>query len=121
MNTRSVAGMFLAAMVMLPIVGLAEQSVPVSSPPTSGKLDHVMVQIGGRFCEYFPQRVEAVLRGFHPVQLVEFLNDHGTVLVQYDSERVSPGQLVASVEGAISSGIGCRAWLDRGGRQSEGS
>ncbi|MBM4126441.1 MAG: hypothetical protein FJ247_03700 [Nitrospira sp.] len=120
MNTRDVTGVLLSIMVMLPAVGLAEQVVPVPSAPISGNLGQVIVQIGGRFCEYLPHRVEAALREYHPVDQIKFLNDHGTVLVQYDRARTSPEQLIASVEGAISSGIGCRAWVDRGGRHSEG-
>lgn len=121
MTMQSIRGMLVAVVVLFPAVSGADYAERLSSTRTPAKVDQVIVQIGGRFCEYLPQRVEAVLYGFHPVQQVEFLNDHGTLLVQYDSERVSPAQLVASVEGAVSSGIGCRAWVDRGGRSLKGS
>ena len=75
----------------------------------------VIVQIGGRFCEYHRDEVEGALRRFPAVQAVEFLNDHGTVLVRYRSDGVPPVQLAASVEQALASGIGCKAWVDRGG------
>ncbi len=75
----------------------------------------VIVQIGGRFCEYHRDEVEGALRGFPTVQSVEFLNDRGTVLVRYQTDGASPGQLAASVEQALASGIGCKAWVDRGG------
>ena len=75
----------------------------------------VIVQIGGRFCEYHRDEVEGTLRRFPAVQAVEFLNDHGTVLVRYRSGGVPPVQLAASVEQALASGIGCKAWVDRGG------
>ena len=121
MNIQSIRGILLTTLMLLPAMSIAESSVQFSSTPTSEKVGQVIVQIGGRFCEYLPRRVEAALFGFHPVHQVEFLNDHGTLLVQYDRDRVSPAQLVASVEGAISSGIGCRAWVDRGNRPPKGS
>jgi len=121
MNSQSVRGMLVATMILLPSVSGAELSALRSTTPASQHVGQVLVQIGGRFCEYLPRRVEEALFEFHPVHQVEFLNDHGTVLVQYDSDRVSPAQLVASVEGAISSGIGCRAWVDRGNRPLSGS
>jgi hypothetical protein len=78
-------------------------------------LNQVIVQIGGRFCEYHREEVEGALRRFTTVQAVEFLNDHGTVLVRYQPDGVPPVQFAASVEQALVSGIGCKAWVDRGG------
>ena len=78
-------------------------------------LNQVILQIGGRFCEYHREEVEGALRRFSTVQAVEFLNDHGTVLVRSQPDGVPPGQLAASVEQALASGIGCKAWVDRGG------
>jgi len=121
MNNQSIRGMLVAIMILLPSVSGAEPSALHSSTPASKNVGQVIVQIGGRFCEYQPRRVEAALFGFHPVHQVEFLNDHGTLLIRYDIGRVVPEQLVASIEGAISSGIGCRAWVDRGHRPLSGS
>lgn len=78
-------------------------------------VSQVIVQIGGRFCEYHRDEVEGALRRFPTVQAVEFLNDHGTVLVRYQPGGAPPVQLAASVEQALASGIGCKAWVDRGG------
>ncbi|SPP63734.1 hypothetical protein [Nitrospira lenta] len=78
-------------------------------------LNQVILQIGGRFCEYHREEVEGALRRFSMVHAVEFLNDHGTVLVRYQSDGVPPMQLAMSVEQALASGIGCKAWVDRGG------
>ncbi|MEQ1794519.1 MAG: hypothetical protein ABL970_10045, partial [Nitrospira sp.] len=61
----------------------------------------VIVQIGGRFCEYHREDVEGALRRYPVVQQVEFLNDHGTVLVRYRTETVPPTQLAESVERAL--------------------
>lgn len=78
-------------------------------------ISQVIVQIGGRFCEYHREEVEGALRRVSTVQAVEFLNDHGTVLVRSQPDGVPPVQLAASVELALASGIGCKAWVDRGG------
>ena len=90
----------------------APQSVPM---PEEASVSQVIVQIGGRFCEYHREEVEGALRRFPTVRVVEFLNDHGTVLVRYLPDGVPPVQLAASVEQALASGIGCKAWVDRGG------
>ena len=94
--------------------GEGPQSEPVPEREALA-LNQVIVQIGGRFCEYHRDEVEGALRRFSTVQAVEFLNDHGTVLVRYQSDGVPPVQLAASVEQALASGIGCKAWVDRGG------
>jgi hypothetical protein len=92
--------------------GPQSATVPV---PEDVSVSQVIVQIGGRFCEYHREEVEGALRRFPTVQAVEFLNDHGTVLVRYQPDGVPPVQLAASVEQALASGIGCKAWVDRGG------
>lgn len=94
--------------------GETSQSATVSEQEAVA-VSQVIVQIGGRFCEYHRDEVEEALRRFPAVQAVGFLNDHGTVLVRYQPDGVSPVQLAASVEQALASGIGCKAWVDRGG------
>ncbi len=96
--------------------GEGVQSATVPMPmPEEVSVSQVIVQIGGRFCEYHREEVEGALLRFSTVQAVEFLNAHGTVLVRYQPEGVPPVQLAASVEQALASGIGCKAWVDRGG------
>lgn len=98
------------------LVQAGEGSQPASVPEREASaLNQVIVQIGGRFCKYHREEVEGALRRFPTVQAVEFLNDHGTVLVRYQPDGVPPVQLAASVEQALASGIGCKAWVDRGG------
>ncbi len=62
------------------------------SPPVNQQgreLVRTILQIGGRFCEYVRSDVEAALRRFEAVQAVEFLNNHGTVLVQFERSALS--------------------------------
>lgn len=94
--------------------GSQSASVTERAVPTVGQ---VIVQIGGRFCEYHREEVEGALRRFPAVQEVKFLNDHGTVLLRYQVEGVPAAQLAGSVEQALASGIGCKAWVDRAGSQ----
>lgn len=110
------AAVFILALYTSGYAGNEPQSAgpPELMPGTTGQ---VIVQIGGRYCEYYREEVERALRRFPAVQAVEFLNDHGTVLVRYQSEGIPPAQLAESVEQALASGIGCRAWVDRGGLQ----
>mgnify|MGYP003382175495 CR=1 FL=1 len=104
-------------MLGLEAVAQAADEVPASEQTQSpvNAVGQVIVQIGGRFCEYHREDVESALRKYPVVQQVEFLNDHGTVLVRYRAETVPPTQLAESVERALASGIGCKAWVDRGG------
>lgn len=92
-----------------------EAPIPEQTQSQTDAVGQVIVQIGGRFCEYHREDVEGALRRYPVVQQVEFLNDHGTVLVRYRTETVPPAQLAESVERALASGIGCKAWVDRGG------
>jgi hypothetical protein len=108
-----VMGLAISLSVSMPVQ--AEETPQLSTGPEEAAVNQVIVQIGGRFCEYHRDEVEGALRRFPTVQAVEFLNDHGTVLVRYQPDGVPPGQLAASVEQALASGIGCKAWVDRGG------
>lgn len=92
----------------------AEEAPQAATVQEETAVNQVIVQIGGRFCEYHREEVEEALRRFPTVQAVEFLNNHGTVLVRYRPDGVPPVQLAASVEQALASGIGCKAWVDRG-------
>lgn len=106
------------AMWLSVCVPVQADDAPQSSTVSEQKevvVSQVIVQIGGRFCEYHREEVEGALRRFPTVQAVEFLNDHGTVLVRYQPDGVPPVQLAASVEQSLASGIGCKAWVDRGG------
>jgi hypothetical protein len=74
----------------------------------------VIVQIFGRMCEYHREDVEAALRAFNRVRQVEFLNNHGTVLVRYQPGSETPEQLADAVHRALASGWNCTARVDRG-------
>ncbi len=109
---------FLGGMLSLGPVAQAADEVPASgqTQPQADAAGQVIVQIGGRFCEHHREDVEGALRRHPVVQQVEFLNDHGTVLVRYRADSVPPVQLAESVERALASGIGCKAWVDRHSR-----
>jgi hypothetical protein len=79
----------------------------------------VIVQIYGRMCEYHRKDVEGALRGFSTVRQVEFLNDHGTVLVQYQPGSETPEQYAGAVDRAVASGWNCSARVDRGEQRQE--
>jgi hypothetical protein len=87
---------------------------PQESKAAAGE---VIVQIFGRMCEYHREDVEAALRAFRVVQQVEFLNDHGTVLVRYQPGNETPDQLADSVHRALAAGWNCSARVDRGERK----
>ena len=73
-----------------------------------------IVQIFGRMCEYHREDVEAALRAFKTVRQVEFLNNHGTVLVRYQPGSETPEQFAGAVHRALAGGWNCLARVDRG-------
>jgi len=120
-GTQFWLGMVFVLSTCAPVQAGSEIEEAPSVSETPGPLSQVIVQIGGRFCEYHRDVVEAALRRHQVVQEVEFLNNHGTVLVRYQTDGVPASRLANSVEQALASGIGCKAWVDRGGQQSEKS
>lgn len=118
---------FWTRTLFLGLLSLAGQSmaddglaaVDSSGMPTPVQ-SQAIVQIGGRYCEYHREDVERALRRFPAIQQVEFLNDHGTVLVRYVTGAVHPASLAAAAAEA-AFGLGCKAWVDRGGAESTGS
>jgi hypothetical protein len=75
---------FLALTGWLMIIGtssFATGAPETDSVESNRAASEVIVQIFGRMCEYHREDVEAALRAFNRVRRVEFLNDHGTVLV----------------------------------------
>lgn len=88
---------------------LAEDIRRATSSPTAGEVKQVIVQIYGRLCEYHREDVERALRRFDAVEAVEFLNNHGTVLVTYRPDRAAPEQFAEEVERALAMGWGCKA------------
>jgi len=108
-------GIFWFALTVSTPVMAAGDELPSNHPqPTVGGLTQAIVQIGGRFCEYHRKDVEQALRRYETVQSIEFLNDHGTVLLRYEAGGVQPDRL-AETAAQAAFGTGCRAWVDQGG------
>jgi hypothetical protein len=63
-------------------------------------------------CEYHREDVEGALRAFNTVKQVEFLNDHGTVLVRYQPGSETPELFADAVHRALAgAGIARRVWI----------
>jgi len=106
--------MFLpGAVLMLAMVGSASaEEAPIPVARDNQEMGQAIVQIGGRQCEYHRSDVEGALRRFDTVRQVEFLNNHGTVLVRFERGTVQPDQLAQAVERALAMGWGCKAWVE---------
>jgi hypothetical protein len=112
---------FFLALVWWSMVGTASfaTGVPrIDSVESNRAASEVIVQIFGRMCEYHREDVEAALRAFNTVRQVEFLNDHGTVLVRYQPNSETPEQLAEAVYRALAAGWNCTARVDRGEQRS---
>lgn len=115
-------GLFILALACWVTIGAASfaagapEHESVESTPAAGE---TIVQIFGRMCEYHRKDVEAALRAFKTVREVEFLNNHGTVLVRYQPGSETPEQLAGAVHRALASGWNCSARVDRGEQRLE--
>ncbi len=84
------------------------------SVESNRETSEVVVQIFGRMCEYHRKDVEGALRAFNAVKQVEFLNDHGTVLVRYQPGGETPDLFAGAIHRALAAGWNCSASVDRG-------
>jgi hypothetical protein len=71
-----------------------------------------VVQIVGRFCQYQRHDVEVALGEIWSVSRIEFLNDHGTLRLFFDSHDRTRTEVAKSVERALSLGWFCSAHVD---------
>lgn len=87
-------------------------------PPEGTQQGEFLVQIVGRFCEYQRQEVVLALRDVWTVRAVEFLTDHGTLRVRYQSAWRSRDEIAMEVGRALSLGLLCSAQVQEGEHQS---
>lgn len=111
---RLVFFLALAGWLMVATSSLAAGAPEADSVESETPEGEAIVQIFGRMCEYHREDVEAALRAFNAVQQVEFLNNHGTVLVRYQPGSETPEQLAGTVHRALAVGRNCTARVDRG-------
>ena len=111
---RCLLYLVLAGSLIVETASFATEIPRTSSVESSLDASEVIVQIFGRMCEYHREDVEAALRAFNTVRRVEFLNDHGMVMVQYQPGSETPEQLACTVHRALASGWNCSARVDRG-------
>ena len=112
-------------LMLIGTASFADGSPETESVESKTAEGEVIVQIFGRMCEYHREDVEAALRAFNTVRQVEFVNDHGTVLVGYQPGSETPEQFAGAVHRALALGWNCSAQVDRGAqavitRQQEG-
>ncbi len=108
---------FLAMAGWLTMVGASSFSAVIpqtDSVELNREASEVVVQIFGRMCEYHREDVEGALRAFNAVKQVEFLNDHGTVLVRYQLGGETPDLFAGAIHRALAAGWNCSASVDRG-------
>ena len=114
--------LFMCALACWMMIGTASFAAGVpenESVEAKPAASETIVQIFGRMCEYHREDVEAALRAFKTVRQVEFLNNHGTVLVRYQPGGETPEQLAGAVHRALASGWNCSARIDRGAQRLE--
>jgi hypothetical protein len=115
---RRVFFLALSGWLMVGTASFAAGDPEVDSVESKTAASQAIVQIFGRMCEYHREDVETALRAFNTVRQVEFLNDHGTVLVRYQPGSETPEQLAEAVHRALTAGWNCMARVDRGEQRS---
>jgi hypothetical protein len=111
---RRVFFLALAGWLMVGTASFASGDPEADSVESKTAAGQAIVQIFGRMCEYHREDVETALRAFNTVRQVEFLNDHGTVLVRYQPGGETPEQLAEVVHRSLAAGWNCTARVDRG-------
>jgi hypothetical protein len=100
--------------ILIATPSFAAGDLETESVESKTPVGETIIQIYGRMCEYHREDVETALRAFTRVRQVEFLNDHGTVLVGYQPDGDPPEQFADAVHRALVSGWNCSARVDRG-------
>ncbi len=111
---RCLSYLVLAGSLIVGTASFATETPRTGSVDSNLDASEVIVQIFGRMCEYHREDVERALRGFKAIRQVEFVNDHGTVLVQYQPGAETPEQFADAVHRALAAGWHCIARVDRG-------
>jgi hypothetical protein len=104
----------IAGRLMVGTSSFATVIPQTDSVESSREAREVVVQIFGRMCEYHREDVEGALRAFNTVKQVEFLNDHGTVLVRYQPGGETPELFAGAIHRVLAAGWNCSASVDRG-------
>ena len=102
---------------MVGTASFASEAPEADSVESKTAASEAIVQIFGRMCEYHREDVEGALRAFSTVRQMEFLNNHGTVLVPYQLGSERPKQLAGAVHRALAVGRNCTARVDRGAQR----
>lgn len=115
---RRVMALLVCCLMGAPALGQGGPEEGTNEPAAAAGVQaggDIILQIGGRLCEYRRADVQEALRRFPAVQQVEFLNRRGTVLVRYRSGTEEPANLADAVERALAMQWGCKVWVERGG------
>lgn len=109
---------FAGRLTMIGASSFASVIRQTDSVESNRDASEVVVQIFGRKCEYHREDVEGSLRAFNTVRQVEFLNDHGMVLVRYQPGAEMPELFAGAIHRALAAGWNCSASVDRGEQRS---
>jgi mercuric ion binding protein len=82
-----------------------------TSPPAGGQ--KVTLVLGGKFCDSYPEDVEMALKKVSGVKAVDLKSMPGHAVVEVESGKAKPDQLVAAVNGVKGSGWQCTAQLKK--------
>lgn len=64
----------------------------------------VTLNLGGKFCEFYPEDITAALQKLPGIKSVDAKERQKFVVVKYDAGKVNPNQMVAAVNGVKEEG-----------------
>lgn len=64
----------------------------------------VTLNLGGKFCEFYPEDITAALKKLPGVKSVNAAERQKFVVVQYDAGKVTPEQMVTAIGGVKEEG-----------------
>ena len=65
----------------------------------------VTLNLGGKFCEFYPDDISAALKKLPGVQAVDAKQGQKFVVVQYDGAQVAPDKMVTAIKGVKQEGM----------------
>ena len=90
------------AFVIPAITALAAFGLATSTAWAENK--EVTLNLGGKFCEFYPEEITAALKKLPGVQSVNAAERQKFVIVRYETAKVTPEQMVTAIAGVKEEG-----------------
>ena len=95
----------IPVLTVLVAVAIIIALIAVTSAPAVAAGDkEVTLNLGGKFCEFYPEDITAALKKLPGVKSVDAVERRKFVAVKYEDGKVTPAQMVAAIGGVKEEG-----------------